>query len=232
MPKHISEPETTPTAAPVRDAARRRFGRWLMALASGIGLLTTALFLLATAQLPRQQREASRCVDHTLEVLARAATLEADLATVTSEGRGFLVDQTTDSGRRFDTASRLVAAYLAALRVLTADNPVQQRALDRLDPLVMTRIIALREIIERAQAGDESGAMGLARTPRGRVLTGQIRAEVEGMKADEQRLLTERGTAALRGARRTMIGMIACAFIMAASLFITVALLVGRSRAR
>ena len=96
----------------------------------------------------------------------------------------------------------------------------------------MTRIIALREIIERAQAGDESGAMGLARTPRGRVLTNQVRAEVEGMKAEEQRLLAERGSAALRGARRTMIGMIACAFIMAASLFIMVALLVGRTRAR
>ncbi|MBV9776994.1 MAG: hypothetical protein JO143_08090, partial [Acetobacteraceae bacterium] len=95
MPKHISEPETTPTAAPVPDVVRRRFGRWSMTLASGIGLL-------ATARLPHQQREASRWVDHTLEVLARAATLEADLATVTSEGRGFLVDQTTDSARRFD----------------------------------------------------------------------------------------------------------------------------------
>ncbi|MBV8613043.1 MAG: CHASE3 domain-containing protein [Acetobacteraceae bacterium] len=203
-----------------------------MTLAGGIGLLATALFLLGIVQLPRQQREASRWVDHTLEVLARAATLQADLATVTSEGRGFLVDQTTDGVRRFDAASQLVAGDLAALRVLTADNPVQQGALDRLDPLVMTRIIALREIVERAQAGDGSGAMGLARTLRGRVLTDQILAEVEGMKAEEQRLLTERGTAALGAANRTIAGLIACAFIMAASLFLTVALLVSRSRAR
>ena len=68
------------------------------------GLLACCLFLLGLHELPRRQREASGWVAHTLEVLERAAMLEADLATAVAEGRGFVID----NAERFATLFRML----------------------------------------------------------------------------------------------------------------------------
>ena len=219
-----------------RIAARldgtRRFGRKSMAAAGVTGLLAAALLAFSAAELPRQQREASRRVEHTLQVLEQVATLDADLATVASEGRGFLIDRSADSVERFEAAARQAAGDLAGLRALTADNPGQQAALDRLERLVTARIEFLRGLIGRMQAGDEGGAMGLARTQRGRALADQIREAAGGIKAEERRLLGVREKARRRAQWLTMATLVACGVLAAASGLSVAALLVGRKRER
>ena len=215
-----------------RQDGVRRFGRKSLAAAGVTGLLAAALLAFSAAELPRQQREASRWVEHTLQVLEQAATLDADLATVASEGRGFLLDRTADSARRFEAASRQATGGLAALHALTADNPAQQAALDRLDRLVAGRIDHLGEIIRHVQAGDENGAAGLVQSQRGRELADQIRDAMGGIRAEERRLLGIRDKARRRAQRLTVAALVACGVLAAASGLFVAALLVGRKRER
>ena len=209
-----------------------RFGPKSLAAAGVIGLLAAIVLAFSASELPRQQREASRWVGHTLQVLEQAAMLDADLAMVASEGRGFLLDRTADSIGRFEAASQQAVGDLAGLRALTADNPVQQAALDRLDRLVATRIDFLRELTKRVQAGDESGATGLVRTQRGRALADQVRDAVQGMKAEERRLLSVRTEAARRAEKLTLASLTASGALAAASSLFMVALLIVRKRER
>ncbi len=215
-----------------RQDGMRRFGRKSLAAAGVTGLLAAALLAFSAAELPRQQREASRWVEHTLQVLEQAATFDADLATVASEGRGYLLDRTADSIGRFEAASRQATDDLAGLRALTADNPVQQAALNRLDRLLARRIDHLREIIRHVQAGDEDGAAGLVQSQRGRVLADQIRDGVGGVRAEERRLLGVRDKGKRRAQWLTVATLVACGVLAAASGLFVVALLVGRKRER
>ena len=215
-----------------RPDGTSRFGRKSLAVAGVIGLLAAVLLAFSAAKLPRRQREASRWVGHTLQVLEQAATLGADLATVASEGRGFLLDRTADSIGRFEAATQRATGDLADLRALTADNPAQRAALDRLDPLVAARINVLRELIKRVQTGNEDGAAALLRTQRGRALADQIRNAVQGFRAEERRLLDVRNEAERRAEWWTVASLAACSALAAASGLFMVALLIGRKRKR
>ncbi len=215
-----------------RQDGTRRFGRKSLAAAGLTGLLAAVLLALSATVLPRQQREASRWVEHTLEVLEQAATFDADLATVASEGRGFLLDRTADSIGRFEAASQRATGDLDGLRALTADDPAQQAALDRLGRLVPARIDHLREIIRHVQAGDEDGATGLVQSQRGRGLADQIRDAVQRIRLEERRLLSVRDKAKRHAQWLTVAGLVACGVLVAASGLLTVVVLVGRRRER
>lgn len=178
-----------------RDGTPRFGGKSLIA-AVVIGLLASALLVIGTSELPHQQRNASDWVAHTLEVLGAAATLDADLATVVSEERGFFIDKAADSKARFDAAARQVDGDVASLRALTADNAGQQSALDRLEVLIAAPVAVLREIMQQVEAGDAEGALRSARTQRGRALMDQVLKAIEGIQAEERRLLDRRSEAA------------------------------------
>jgi PAS domain S-box-containing protein len=196
------------------------------------GLLAAALLVLGILALARQQHQASALVTHTLEVLVRATTLGADLATVTSEGRGFLVDRTADSRSRFEAAILRVDTDVAGLRALTADNYVQQDALDRLAPLIAARIRVLREIMQQLDAGDVQGALRSVQMQRGRMLGDQVRAAIEDIKIEEQHLLVERSQAAKHASRSLLIGVIVCGILVATTGLFAVTLHTSRARER
>lgn len=198
----------------------------------GTGLLALTLLIFGAMELVRQQRGASLLIEHTLEVLAKSATLEADLATVSSEGRGFLVDRTADSVVRFEAASRQAMSDVSALQILTSDNPSQGAALNRLAPLIAARINFLRTVIEHLQGGDEGGAQRLVQTQQGRLLMDQILSAIEDIKSGERRLLATRIDARLSAEQLLIAGLILCGVLAAASVLLAVALQQARYRER
>lgn len=200
--------------------------------AATVGFVAAVLLAFVAVELPRAQRDTSRWVEHALGILARVATLEADVATVASEGRGFLVDRSAESADEFSAASLRAESDIAALRALVADNPVQLASLDRLGPLMAARAGLLREAMDRARAGGEDGAARLIESQRGRALMEQVAAEIEGFKAEEQRLLAARDAAALGAERWMTAGLVACAVTAAVSLCVAATLLAGRMRER
>jgi CHASE3 domain sensor protein len=160
------------------------------------------------------------------------ATLQADLATAASEGRGFVADRTTDSITRFDAAVSRVADDVASLRPLTADNPMQQATLSDLEPLIARRVAVLRSVIERLRAGDEEGAARTMRTQYGRALMDQVAVRTGNLKAEERRLLVQRTKAARRASQLALGGLIACGILRAASAIFVTVLLTARRRER
>jgi PAS domain S-box-containing protein len=74
---------------------------------------------------------------------------------------------------------------LSDLRRLTSDKVKQQRALDRLEPVIMNRLALFQE-------QTTEGALQRSRAVMGKQLMVQIRALLQGMKDEEQGLLARR----------------------------------------
>lgn len=223
--------------AGLEQIARRRIGAFRFAnrsivMASTIGLLAGILLAIGVSELPRQQKEAADRITHTLEVLGAATMLQADLAVTASEGHGFIIDESVDSKTRFEVGALQVNRDVVAVRALTVDNPVQQEALDRFEPLIVARIAVLREIIHRIESGDAEGALRDARTQRGRALMDQTVAAIEAIKIEERRLLAQRNLTAQHATLKTFAGLIACGVLAATSGLFAATLLIGRGRER
>ena len=90
---------------------------------------------------------------------------------------------------------------------MTSDNPAQQRLLERLGPVVASRLDVLRETIELAKKGDTDRAIDMVKEGNGEVLMDNIRALVLQFCQTEQNLLAERQDAE-RKARNLLLGLI------------------------
>ena len=171
-------------------------------------------------------------MSYTLEVLERVATLEADLATSASEARGFFITKDADAKARFVAATTRLENDVAVLRVLTADNPTQQRTLDSLGPLVKARVTILREVVERLGTGDDMGATRLVQTHRERAMADQVLAGTAAMKAQERDLLVLRSKNVERETQRIMIVMVASGMLAIVGTLFTGILFIWRRRER
>ena len=235
-PDHVAGGRRTPggsaPGAIFRPGGRHWLGRrWLVA-AILTGLCALVLLVLGTEEMRHQRQDVSRRVEHTLEVLERTEMVAADMATVVSEGRGYLLSHVAEALRNYHLAEQRLADGVVQLRIITADNQAQQDAVDRLGAAVTERIEFLNKAIDRVQAGDESGVAALSRTGHGRELTNRVLALLTAIKAEERRLLVVRDAAALRADRVTFAGMLVCGLLVGLSSLSVVALLVGRARER
>jgi PAS domain S-box-containing protein len=221
-----------PQAPAVRWGSGSKRGRQSLILLLGIAVLTSAVFLFLIDQLPRRQQLAAQRVNHTLEVLNVVTSLDADLAAAISEARGFMIDQKVETTARFEALSARLSLDLASLWILTADNPAQQSALARMQPLISDRIQLLRDIIDALNAGTRFSdpkliSQGLATS---QALTDQISEASEQFKQRERDLLVRRRAKA-RSIVRLWLGVsLGCGIIAVASGLLVVALLVARNR--
>src|SRR5437879_1261087 len=92
--------------------------------------------------------ESALWVAHTLEVRRQLGATFADLITVETAVRGYVITGDTNYLAPYHAAQATVDGLLAGLRTLTADNPAQQRRLDSLTTLVATRLERFQMTIE------------------------------------------------------------------------------------
>src|SRR4051794_37460487 len=101
----------------------------------GYGLALLTLFLIGWVSYQSTQRlvESAHSVSHTHQVLNHIGGILGTLNQAESEQRGYLFtrDDAYVAERRLAVAA--VHEELAQVRTLTADNPAQQQALDRLE---------------------------------------------------------------------------------------------------
>jgi hypothetical protein len=84
-----------------------KLGRKALILVLSIGLVGFSIFFLLLSELPRRQQAAR--VDHTLEAQNVTTSLAADLVTVITEARGFMLDGGAGIGSRFGAAALQVS---------------------------------------------------------------------------------------------------------------------------
>jgi PAS domain S-box-containing protein len=147
--------------------------------------------------------ETGQWIGHTHEVLAAIDAVAAATTTAESGTRGYALTGEERFLATYRSGARGAEASLAALRRLTADNPAEQRRVDRLEPLLRERLAGQADTV--AIRRDQSGAAAAERVRAGSStgLAESIHAAVEEMRVAERALLAARVAASDSRAVRT-----------------------------
>ena len=174
----------------------------------GVGLgLSLALVLGATLLSFRslgEQGEAADSVTHTHLVIEGLETLRAEVLRAENARRGYALTGDPSFVPRFAAARDGLQKNLGAVRTLTADNALQQKRLDELEPLIQQRMELLEQSMSRPYSGPRDAFQARLTLP-GAELTAQINVLVRTMQDTEQELLRARDAEAKRSARRTRL---------------------------
>ena len=161
-----------------------------LVIAIGFGLVLAALFAIGV--LAVRSEEADRLVTHTVEVQQAAESLLSELRDAESGQRGYVL---TGRNEYFEPVARAEAklpTLLASLKTLTMDNPGQQSRLERLAPLIDSRMDVIRRSVALAKQGDRDAATGLIASGEGRKLMDRIVTEMSIFFQTELDLLRSR----------------------------------------
>jgi signal transduction histidine kinase/DNA-binding response OmpR family regulator len=157
-----------------------------------IGFMLLVCSALSAVWLFREQRQADELVRHTM-------TVESQLSQVQIEGLKAAVDVRTSvlaeaAGRDpgLPTVRARYFAHVDELRGLTADNPSQQRRIAELRSISTYRFAVLDHAVAEWQAGRFRVAAQLITAPRMQDIIDRARREMDGIRAEEVRLLQQR----------------------------------------
>jgi methyl-accepting chemotaxis protein len=165
-----------------------------MKIGGVLALALVALVIVGTLSYRATRRliADSGWVNHTQQVREEIASLLAGLHEAEAHQRGYLLTGTSQYLESYKASAKEAVDHVAALRQLTADNPNQQRRLDKLEPLIKERIDALANGEKaRAETGLD-GAAQYAASAVGHNLMVQIRAITGEMNKEESTLLETR----------------------------------------
>jgi CHASE3 domain sensor protein len=138
-------------------------------------------------------------VAHTQEVLRRLNLLQANILEVESNARGYALTGEESFLQHNSTAVSSVEQNRNIVRELTADNIYQQQQLDSIEPILREKLLVMQRIVDLRRSGTDGSILELIRTSE--LLRDKISAQLEEMKEEERRLLTER-TANVEGSAR------------------------------
>ncbi len=202
-------------------------------IAAGFGLGLAALVLVGVVQYQTIQtlKETDRLVAHTNAVLTELEGAFSAVQDVESRGRGYvLMGQQRFMGQIEESITDAMG-HFRRLRALTADNPRQQRNLNRLEPLAEQKIAFTLRLIELRRTQGQKAASDLLDRGEGLRLMEQVRGIVDSMSAEENNLLTARRTASAEAARNTeLVSLLGT--VVAFVLILAAAMIVRRDFAR
>ena len=126
---------------------------------------------------------------HTYQVMLTAEQLRAAMFDTQRGMRGFLISRDETFLGPYRAALAEVPRAAARLRQLSRDNPAQQARLDRLDALIATQQARMESNVADAHAGKLSNVLAQVRSGVGEVNIGAVRATIDEVVREEQRLL-------------------------------------------
>ncbi len=177
----------SPHAAPLTHRATSTL---LMAGFASAILAVVTIAVLASRSTDKQAAAAA-LVTHTMRVREQIDKILSGIKDAETGQRGYLLTGQPEYLEPFERAGTL-AAEVETLRDLTADNPLQRDRIAEVTPLVREKLSELRETIELRRAGDPAAALAIVRTGRGKSIMERLRAELQVMMDNEQRLLDQR----------------------------------------
>jgi len=167
--------------------------RWLISAAHTIGFGCGLLLLVVMAAYSHRSTmelvAAAVRVKHTHEVIGKLSELRSYLDESQSGVRGYLVTGDEAFLPLAVRAPLWIRQTLDGLHGLTQDNPRQQLRLTALEKLITEHLELAQQTIDfRRRQGFEAAAQ-MDATRRGKLLMDQIRAGLEALDAEEDRLL-------------------------------------------
>jgi signal transduction histidine kinase len=160
-----------------------------------------------------QNDEDRQWVTHTHRVLEQVDAVETDLLNAETGERGFILTGEPSFLDPYNNALAHVNQDVAELRRLTTDNSARQQTMDRVEPLIAERLQMLGDRIEvRKEEGLVPGAEIVRQGP-GKQHMDKIRAQLAGMRQEENRLLVLRTEEAGKSSRNTRIVLVTGDFL-------------------
>jgi signal transduction histidine kinase len=148
-------------------------------------------------------------VRHTYVVVENLQLVRIDITQSETGQRGFML---TGQGRYlalYAAGVNQVRQDMKELGDLIADNPVQREALQRLSPLIASRLTELDEGIEiRKRSGLLAGVEAVTRANNGERWMGQITEQIIEMRQREDQLLSRRLDTAAASSRKIKLVII------------------------
>ncbi|HEX3556296.1 MAG TPA: CHASE3 domain-containing protein [Thermoanaerobaculia bacterium] len=161
-----------------------------------LAFLATVLLLAANGYVARRAVRIVtgnvRLVAHSHEVLAALEALQSTVTDAETGQRGFILTGREQYLEPYRTARESLAARLARIRSLTADNPRQRSRIPLLESRIQAKLAELGETIDLRREGGLAAAMPVVESDRGARLMADIREVIGSMQAEEQRLLAIR----------------------------------------
>jgi PAS domain S-box-containing protein len=169
-------------------------GRLLTALGAALFILV-CIAILSYRRILQEDAD-QRWVEHTHLVLEKIASVSSGLVEQENAQRGYTITKDDSFLQSYGARLGDLPKNLADLRDLTSDNPKQQAALDRLDPLIASRLALFKAHRKETVSQDKQEIDG-------RQLMDEIRAVFLQMRQEEQTLLSKRLEAAESSSRRS-----------------------------
>lgn len=156
-----------------------------------VASLLLALLLWASNRSWQSLIEAEAGVKHTHEIQLATERLQSILVDAETGQRGFLVTGNESYLAPYQQSLGRYREVLAEVRRLAAYSPAQQQRVERLEPLVETKMEELARTIHlRKQAGGEEAALAIVRTDLGKRTMDEVRRVLQEVNQEEQHLLT------------------------------------------
>lgn len=194
---------------------------------AGLATASAVLFLAAVLSylVLVRQLEDHEWIIHTHTVLEKLGEVRSNVTEVEAGERGYLLTGDDVYLAPYDRGARELRRNLNELRQLVGDDAKQQRALDRLEPLVAAKLAFLAERIQIRRQQGLGAAVAAAREGLGKQLMDQINVLLAGMKDEEDRLLLQRSRALQSSATKSkwtvgLLGGLGLLFNLTAGLII------------
>jgi diguanylate cyclase (GGDEF)-like protein len=152
--------------------------------------------------------ESAQWAQHTNEVLEHLANLRLGMENIENGYRDFALSGADASLQWSRTNTSLADSEQSVLRVLTADNPRQQRRLSIITDLLQRMVQRGDAIVKLSRTPAAEDAAAFIRSGRDHPLLDAFRVAARDMEVEEQQLLRERNAAAVNRYRETQVALI------------------------
>jgi len=193
------------------------FGRKIAAGFALAILLLTAIGTVAYSSLEKLTSTGS-WVAHTHEVLENLASIVGVLESAESGQCGYIITGDESFLSSYRASLEELSPKIKNVRVLTADNPGQQRRLDAAEPLVSAKVAWMVRTIDLRAKGDVEETARVIRTGEGKRIMDSLHGVLRQMEDEERMLLKKRveeGNSAAHNAKFVIIfGTLLCLLCM------------------
>ena len=204
--------------------------RWSIGkkIGSGFGLALIALTTVGAVSYDGTSKliDSAAWVRHTHEVLEGPDELLSAMKDAETGQRGYIITGEARYLEPYQGAREAVDQKLKHLLESTADNPIQQRRLAAIEPLVVSKFAELQETIDLRRTKGFGAAVQEVLTDKGKDAMDSIRNLVGEMREEETGLLVKRSVEERDRAHRTEMtivvgGLCAFALLSLAGVFLT-----------
>ena len=144
---------------------------------------------------------------HTYIVIHELDQLFSAVKDVETGQRGFLITGDDEFLAHYDSSLAVISEKRASMRSLTKDNPLQQKLLDEVEPLIEKKLRILKVAIETRRSKGFQTTAGFPTLDTGKKLMDDIRKLVEQSQSAQKLLLEERTAAKKKIIDETLLAL-------------------------